>query len=161
MAINVGDRLPDATFMVTTDEGPAPVTTAEFFGGRKVVLFAVPGAFTPTCDKNHLPGYIAHADAIRARGVDAIAVTGVNDVFVMNAWAKSSGGKGIVEFLSDGSAVFARAIGMDNDMSARGFGTRSKRYSMIVDDGVVKHLAVEESPGQADLSGAQKLLEAL
>lgn len=161
MAISIGDRLPDVTFYVSIPDGPAGRTTQEIFGGKRVVLFAVPGAFTPTCDKNHLPGYIAKAEAIKAKGIDTIAVTGVNDVFVMKAWAKASGGEGVIEFLADGSADFARAVGLDFDASARGLGTRSKRYVMVVEDGVVRHLAVEDVPSKAEASGADALLAAL
>lgn len=161
MTIKVGDRLPETTFRVFTADGPAPKTSSEVFSGRKVVLFAVPGAFTPTCHRNHLPGYVAKADAIKAKGVDAIAVTAVNDVFVMKAWAEASGAEGVIEFLADGSADFARAIGLERDASANGMGLRSQRYVMIVEDGVVTHLAVEETPGQAEISGAERLLQAL
>jgi peroxiredoxin len=158
MTIKAGDRLPEATFMSPSAEGPRPVTTAEYFAGRRVVLFAVPGAFTPTCHMNHLPGYVQHADAIKAKGVDAIAVTGVNDVFVMKAWSEATGAVGKVDFLADGSAMFARAIGMDLDLNERGLGIRSKRYSMVVNDGVVTALNVEEAPPQATVSGAEAML---
>lgn len=161
MTIQTGERLPDATFTVMTADGPAPKTTKDLFAGRKVVFFAVPGAFTPTCHRNHLPGFLANAEAIKAKGVDAIAVTGVNDVFVMSAWAEATGGKGVIEFLADGGGAFAKAIGMDVDLTERGLGLRSKRYAMIVDDGVVSYLAIEEAPGQAETSSAAKLLEAL
>lgn len=161
MPIQIGDKLPDASFGVVTPDGVETRTTADVFGGRTVVLFAVPGAFTPTCHKNHLAGYVEHAAAIRAKGVDAIAVTGVNDPFVMEAWAKASGGAGTIEFLADGSAQFARAVGMDLDLSERGLGTRSKRYSMLVKDGLVRSMAVEETPTRADLSGAVAMLQAL
>src|SRR6187399_2370505 len=161
MAIKVGDRVPTGTFTVMTAEGPKPKTTDELFKGKKVVLFAVPGAFTPTCNNNHLPGFLKNADAIKAKGVDTIAVTGVNDVFVMNAWKKDTGADGKIEFLADGSATFAKALGLDLDVSARGLGTRSKRYSMLVDNGVVKSLNVEETPGTADVSGADAMLKAL
>ena len=160
MAIKVGDRIPSASFTVMTAEGPKPKTTDEIFKGKKVVLFAVPGAFTPTCHKNHLPGFVAKADAIKAKGVDTIAVTGVNDVFVMDAWKKASGAAKI-EFLADGSAAFAKAIGLSIDLGERGLGTRSQRYCMLVEDGVVKTLNVEEAPGKADLSGADNLLKQL
>src|SRR6187402_2027247 len=133
MAIKVGDRVPNGTFTVMTPDGPKPKTTDELFKGKKVV-FAVPGAFTPTCDRNHLPGFIKNADAIKAKGIDTIAVTGVNDVFVMNAWKKSSGAEDKVEFLADGSAAFAKAIGLSIDLGERGLGTRSQRYSMVVED---------------------------
>ena len=161
MTIKVGDSLPPATFFVTGPEGIEARTTDQVFKGKTVVLFAVPGAFTPTCDKNHLPGYLANAEKIKAKGVDAIAVTGVNDAFVMKAWAKASGGEGVIEFLSDGNADFAKAIGLEFDASQRGLGTRSKRYSMLVENGVVKSLAVEDVPGRADVSGAEALLAKL
>ena len=161
MSIRIGDKLPDASFGVVTPHGVETRSTADVFAGRTVVLFAVPGAFTPTCHKNHMPGYVENAAAIKAKGVDAIAVTGVNDPFVMQAWAQASGGAGTIEFLADGSAHFARAIGMDLDLGERGLGTRSKRYSMLVKDGVVRSLAVEETPSRADLSGAAALLTML
>jgi len=161
MAIKVGDRLPAATFTVMTPDGPAPKTTDEIFKGKKVVLFAVPGAFTPTCHNNHLPGFVKNADAIKAKGVDSIAVTGVNDVFVMNAWQKASCPDGAIEFLADGSAEFAKAIELSIDLGARGLGTRSQRYCMVVEDGVVKSLAVEDVPGKAEASSADNLLKVL
>ncbi|MFZ1960016.1 MAG: peroxiredoxin [Methylovirgula sp.] len=161
MAINVGDALPEVAFTVMTPEGPKTRTTAEIFKGRKVVLIGVPGAFTPTCSLNHLPGYIEQADAFKAKGVDTVAVTGVNDVFVMQAWAKASGGEGKVLFLADGSAVFARAIGLTADLTGRGLGVRSQRYSMFVEDGIVRNLNVEESPGTAEISTAERLLQEL
>ena len=160
MPIKVGDRLPNATFRVMTPEGPKPKTTDEIFKGKKVVLFAVPGAFTPTCHKNHLPGFVKNADAIKAKGVDTIAVTSTNDPFVQDAWKKASSADNI-EFLSDGNADFAKAIGLDLDASGMGLGTRSKRYCMVVDDGVVKSLSVEDAPGKADMSGADNLMKAL
>jgi peroxiredoxin len=161
MTIEVGDRLPQATFRVMTPDGPAAKTTDDIFKGRKVVLVAVPGAFTPTCDRNHLPGYVQHADEILAKGIDAIAVTSANDVFVLNAWAKSAGSEGKVEMLADGNADFARALGLSFDGSGFGLGTRSQRYSMIVEDGVVKTLSVEDSPGKADVSGADAMVRQL
>ncbi|MBV8840272.1 MAG: peroxiredoxin, partial [Alphaproteobacteria bacterium] len=121
----------------------------------------VPGAFTPTCHKNHLPGFVKSADAITAKGVDAIAVTGVNDVFVMNAWKKETGADGKIEFLADGAGAFAKAIGLSLDLSERGLGLRSQRYSMLVEDGVVKSLNIEDTPGKADISGAENLLKGL
>lgn len=160
MTIKVGEKLPNATFRVMTGEGPKPKTTDEVFKGKKVVLFAVPGAFTPTCSKNHLPGFVTNADAIKAKGIDAIAVTSVNDAFVHDAWKKSANADAI-EFLADGSADFAKAVGLELDASAMGLGIRSKRYCMVVDDGVVKSLAVEDSPGKADASGADALLKSL
>jgi glutaredoxin/glutathione-dependent peroxiredoxin len=119
----------------------------------------VPGAFTPTCHKNHMPGFVKNADAIKAKGIDTIAVTAVNDVFVMDAWKKASGAEGKIEFLADGSADFAKAIGLSLDASARGLGIRSQRYCMVVDDGVVKSISVEDVPGKAELSGADNLLK--
>jgi peroxiredoxin len=160
MTIKVGEKLPSATFRVMTAEGPKPKTTDEVFGGKKVVLFAVPGAFTPTCSKNHLPGFVTNAAAIKAKGIETIAVTGVNDVFVMDAWKKAAGSDDI-EFLADGSADFAKAVGLELDASAMGLGVRSKRYCMVVDDGVVKSLAIEDAPGKADASGAEALLKSL
>jgi peroxiredoxin len=160
MAIKVGDRVPTGSFMVMSADGPKPVSTDELFKGKKVVLFAVPGAFTPTCHRNHLPGFVKNAGAIKAKGVDTIAVTGVNDVFVMDAWKKASGGDSI-EFLADGSGNWAKALGLTLDMTERGLGVRSQRYSMLVEDGVVKSLNIEEGPGKAEVSGADNLLKAL
>ena len=159
--IKVGDRLPNTKFKVMTAEGPAERTTDDVFKGKKEVHFAVPGAFTPTCHKNHLPGFLNNADTIKGKGVNTIAVTGVNDVFVMDAWKKATGAEGKIEFLADGSADFAKALELSLDASAGGLGIRSKRYSMIVEDGVVKALNVEEAPGKADLSGADNLLKQL
>jgi glutaredoxin/glutathione-dependent peroxiredoxin len=161
MAIKVGDRLPNTTFMTMTADGPKPQTTDDIFKGKKVVLFAVPGAFTPTCHKNHLPGFLTNHDAIKGKGIDTIAVTGVNDVFVMDAWKKNTAAEGKIEFLADGSAAFAKAIGLSIDLGERGLGTRSQRYAMVVEDGVVKTLNIEEAPGKADLSGAENLLKGL
>ncbi len=158
MTINVGDRLPQSTLRIMTPDGPAAKTTDEIFAGRKVVLFAVPGAFTPTCHRNHLPGFLAKADEIKAKGVDAIAVVATNDVFVMNAWAKDTGAADKIEFLSDGNADFAKALGLTLDGSGFGLGTRFQRFSMLVNDGVVERLAVEEGPGKAEVSGADALL---
>ncbi|MBV2142575.1 peroxiredoxin [Falsochrobactrum sp. TDYN1] len=161
MTIKVGDRLPEATFKVKTADGVKDMTADEVFKGKKVVLFAVPGAFTPTCNLNHLPGYLENRDAILAKGVDQIAVVAVNDPFVMGAWAEASGGEGKILFLADGSADFARAAGLDLDLSGGGLGVRSKRYSAIIEDGVVKALNIEEQPGQAVTSSASALLEQL
>jgi peroxiredoxin len=159
MVIKVGDRIPQAKFRVMTADGPAWKTTDEIFQGKKVVLFAVPGAFTPTCHNNHLPGFLRNAEAIKAKGVDTIAVTGVNDVFVMEAWKKASGAEGKIEFLADGNGDFAKAIDLTIDMSAGGLGTRSRRYCMLVGDGVVKTLNVEDAPGKAEASSAETLLK--
>jgi len=161
MTIKIGDHLPNATFRLVTSDGPKPVTTEEMFKGKKAVLFAVPGAFTPTCHKNHLPGFLANEAAIKAKGVDFIAVTSTNDPFVMAAWSKASEADGKIEFLADGNADFAKATGLELDASAGGLGLRSKRYSMLVENGVVTKLNVEESPGKADLSGAEHLLKEL
>ncbi|KMO27808.1 alkyl hydroperoxide reductase [Methylobacterium variabile] len=160
MTIQVGDHLPQATFRVMGPEGPAAKTTDDVFKGRRVVLVAVPGAFTPTCHRNHLPGYVTRRDDILARGIDAIAVTSVNDVFVLEAWSKSAGAEGI-EFLADGNGDFAKAIGLDMDGTGFGLGVRSKRYAMLVEDGVVRVLNVEDAPSKADLSGAETLLKSL
>jgi glutaredoxin/glutathione-dependent peroxiredoxin len=161
MSIKVGDPLPDVTFTVMTPDGPQARTTADIFKGRKVVLFGVPGAFTPTCSLNHLPGFVDKEVEIKAKGVDEIAVTSVNDVFVMNAWAKSSGGLGKITFLADGIAAFAKAAGLTFDLTERGLGLRSQRYSMLVDDGIVRKLNIEDSPGKAETSGAENLLKQL
>jgi glutaredoxin/glutathione-dependent peroxiredoxin len=161
MAIKVGDVLPEVAFTAMTPEGPKTRTTEEIFKGRKAVLIGVPGAFTPTCSLNHLPGYIEKADEFTAKGIDTIAVTAVNDVFVMQAWAKASGGEGKVLFLADGSAVFAKSIGLTLDLTERGLGLRSQRYAMLVEDGVVRKLNVEDSPGKAEVSAADVLLKDL
>lgn len=161
MTIAVGQRLPDATFKTSTAEGPKELSTADVFGGKKVVLFGVPGAFTPTCNNNHLPGYIENRDAILGKGVDKIAVVAVNDVFVMGAWARSTGGDGKILFLADGSGDFARAAGLDIDLSKGGLGLRSKRFSMIVEDGTVTALNIEDAPGMVANSGAATILEQL
>jgi glutaredoxin/glutathione-dependent peroxiredoxin len=161
MTIKVGDPLPDATLRLITGDGPRPVTTAEFFKGKKIVLFGLPGAFTPTCHKNHLPGFVANEAAIKDKGVDLIAMTSVNDPHVLTAWAKASGSEGKITFLSDGNADFAKAAGLDFDASAGGLGIRSKRYSMLVEDGIVRKLNIEDSPGKADVSSAEHLLAQL
>ena len=161
MTIAVGDKLPDATFKVRTPDGLKDLTTTELTAGRKVVLFAVPGAFTPTCHARHVPSYLEHLDALKAKGVAEVACVAVNDAFVLDAWAKSGNPDGKVLMLSDGNATFTKALGLDFDGSGFGLGTRSKRYSMLVDDGVVKALHVEESPGVMEVSGADRMLAAL
>ena len=158
MAIKAGEKMPSGTFKTKTKDGIQDLTTDQLFKGKTVVLFSVPGAFTPTCDAKHLPGYIDKAAAIKAKGVDTIAVTAVNDVFVMNQWSKSTGADGKIEFLADGNGEFAKAIDMAFDGSGAGLGTRSKRYSMLVDDGVVKSVNIEDAPGKCDISGGQTLL---
>lgn len=158
MTIKVGSKIPHATLRQVTPDGAVPVTTEDFFAGRKVVLFGLPGAFTPTCHKNHLPGFLTEEQAFKAKGVAEIAMTSVNDHYVLDAWAKATGATGHVTFLADGNGEFAKALGLDFDAGMGGLGVRSKRYSMLVDNGVVKQLNVEELPGKADLSGAAHLL---
>ncbi|GJE10948.1 MULTISPECIES: peroxiredoxin [Methylobacterium] len=158
--IQVGDHLPQATFRVIGPEGPIARTTDDVFKGRRVVLIGVPGAFTPSCHRNHLPGFVTHKAEILGRGIDAIAVTSVNDVFVLDAWSKASGAEGL-EFLADGNADFAKALGLEMDGTGFGLGIRSKRYSMVVEDGVVRNLNVEETPSKAEASGAEALLKVL
>jgi peroxiredoxin len=157
MTIKVGDNLPAATFTTPSAEGPKPITTDEIFKGRTVALFAVPGAFTPTCSARHLPGYKDQIAAFKAKGVDAIACTSVNDVFVMKAWAKDQGIGDEIIMLADGNAAFAAALGLELDAAGFGMGKRSQRYSMLVVDGVVRQLNVEEG-GQFKVSAAEYLL---
>ena len=161
MPIKVGDRIPEAKFRVMSASGPAWKTTDEVFKGKKVVLFAVPGAFTPTCHINHLPGFLKNADVIKAKGVDTIAVTGVNDVFVMDAWKKATGAEGKIEFLADGNGDFAKAIELTLDATGGGLGLRSRRYAMLVEDGVVKKLSIEEETSKAETSSAENMLKQL
>lgn len=159
--IKAGDTLPEATFTIMGQDGkPAPISSDEIFKGKKVVLFAVPGAFTPACTASHLPGFRDEADAIKGKGVDAIACVAVNDVFVMDAWGKSVGVGDKVMMLADGSGKFADALGLSLDLTERGLGVRSKRYSMLVDDGVVKSVNVDEGPGVTN-SGADEMLKQL
>jgi peroxiredoxin len=157
MTIKVGDTLPEATFMTMTADGPAPVTTDDVFKGKKVALFAVPGAFTPTCSAKHLPGFKDHAGALKAKGVDLIACVSVNDVFVMAAWGKSQDVGDAVMMLADGNGAFATALGLELDGSKFGMGKRSQRYSMVVDNGVVETLNVEEG-GDFKVSSADYML---
>jgi peroxiredoxin len=161
MTIAVGDNIPDVTLKRATPEGAKDTPLKDYFAGRTVVLFGVPGAFTPTCSNNHLPGFLENRDAILAKGVDQIAVVAVNDHHVMNAWARFTGGEGKIDFIADGSAALTRAMGLDSDMSGGGLGIRSKRFSMIVKDGVVTSLNLETKPGQAEESGAARILELL
>ena len=158
MPIKVGDRIPEAKFRVMGPDGPAWKTTDEVFKGKKVALFAVPGAFTPTCNNVHMPSFLNNVDGFRSKGVDTIAVTGVNDVFVMEQWKKATGAAGKIEFLADGNADFAKAIDLTMDGSGGGLGIRSRRYSMLVEDGVVKKLNIEEAPGKCEISGGAELL---
>jgi peroxiredoxin len=157
MTISVGDRLPDVTVHVMGESAPEPRSSAEMFAGRKVVLFALPGAFTPTCSRNHLPGYVEHAQGFRDKGVDDIICLSVNDAWVMSAWGKSQGAEGKVSMVADGNGEFTRAVGLNADMSAAGYGERSVRYAMIVDDGVVTHLNVE-APREFKISDAATML---
>lgn len=161
MAIAIGSRLPEATFKVVTPSGPGTKTTGEVFSGKRVVLFAVPGAFTPTCHSNHLPGFLQNLDAFKAKGVDLVACTAVNDVFVLDAWAAATGAQGKILFLADGNGDFAKAIGLDLDATGIGLGLRSKRYAMLVEDGVVKVLNIEEAASNAEQSSAAAILAAL
>ena len=157
MTISVGDPIPSATLFRMGDNGPEPVDTREYFRGRKVMLFGLPGAFTPTCSAQHVPGYLKHADEFRAKGVDVIACVSVNDAFVMGAWGKDQGVGDNIDMLADGSAELAKAMSLELDLSERGFGLRSQRFAMVVEDGVVTALAVEEKPG-LDVSAAEKML---
>lgn len=160
MTISVGDKIPAATMTTMTPEGPGPVSTKEFFAGKKVVLFAVPGAFTPTCSAKHLPGFITQADEILAKGVDAIACMSVNDVFVMHAWGKDAGVEDKVVMLADGNGDFTKAVGLEMDGTGFGMGIRSQRFAMIVDDGVISELNIEE-PGAFQVSSASHILSQL
>ena len=157
MTIKVGDRLPETTFMTMSAEGPKPMKTGEVFDGKKVALFAVPGAYTPTCHKQHMAGFVQNYDQLKSKGFDVVACTAVNDVFVLTNWAKDSKADGKILMLADGSAEFAKKVGLDIDLGARGLGVRSKRYSMIVDNGVVKALNVEEAPPNHGISSAATL----
>ncbi|MEM1288655.1 MAG: peroxiredoxin [Pseudomonadota bacterium] len=158
MPLSAGQALPDVDLTAITPDGPAAKTKAELFGGKTIALFAVPGAFTPTCNLNHLPGYVTHADDILAKGADAIAVISVNDPFVMTEWKKSGDPDDKILFLADGSAAFTEAADMVLDASGFGMGKRSLRYAAVVDDGVVKSIAVEASPGEAEQSSASAML---
>ena len=161
MTIAIGDKFPTSTFTITGSEGPAGLSSDEMFKGKKVILFAVPGAFTPTCHLNHLPGFVENLELIKSKGIDEVYVVSVNDVWVMDAWATATNAKGKIGFLSDGSGQVTKALGLDVDLDPAGMGLRSKRYSMIVDDGVVKQLNIEETPGTAITSGAAIILEQL
>lgn len=160
MTISVGDKIPEATFLTMGAEGPKPVMASEFFAGKKVAMFAVPGAFTPTCSAKHLPGFKEKADELKAKGVDVIACTSVNDVFVMGAWAKDQGVSDEIVMLADGNGDFAKAIGLELDGSGFGMGSRSRRYSLIADDGVVTQLNIEDGPS-FEVSSADYMLRQL
>lgn len=157
MTIKVGDRIPSTSFVKGTPDGPQPVDSESFFKDRRIVLFSVPGAFTPTCSARHLPGFVEKADEIKAKGVDEIACTAVNDAFVLNAWADSAGAQGKVTMLADGNGEFAKALGLDMDFAKYGMGRRGQRFSMLVDDGVIKELNVEDA-GAFGVSSADHIL---
>jgi glutaredoxin/glutathione-dependent peroxiredoxin len=161
MAIKVGDKVPAGSFGVMKGEGPGSMSSDELFNGKTVVLFSVPGAFTPTCSKTHLPGFVQNAAAIKAKGVDTIACMAVNDVFVMDAWGKGSGAGGKVLMLADGNATYAKALGLELDASGFGMGTRGQRFAMIVKNGEVQKLEVEPSAGQCTISGGESILSKL
>ncbi len=160
MTIKVGDRIPSVSLTRMTEDGPAPIGTEDIFKGKKVVLFAVPGAFTPTCSAKHLPGFVEQAAALKAKGVDTVACVSVNDVFVMAAWGKDQGVGDKVLMLADGSGVFTKAVGLELDLVSRGLGLRSERYAMVVEDGVVT-LFNREAPGAFEVSSAEAMLAAL
>ena len=157
MTIAVGDKLPDVKLSKAGESGPEPVQTSDFFKGKRVALFSVPGAFTPTCSAKHLPGFVDNAAQLKAKGVDEIACTAVNDPFVMGAWSKSAGADGAVTMLADGNGDFAEAIGLTMDGSKFGLGKRGQRYSMLVNDGVIEQLNVE-APGEFNVSSAEYLI---
>lgn len=158
--IKIGDAIPPMKLTAATAEGPKEVSTEEMFGGKRIVLFAVPGAFTPTCSIRHLPGYLQNMDALRAKEVDGVACIAVNDPFVMDAWAKDQGVDGRITMLADGSGAFTKALGLELDLTARGLGVRSQRYAMVVEDGRVAHLGIE-APGGFDVSTAESVLSHL
>ena len=160
MTITSGDRMPPGTFGVMTDAGPGAISTDELFSGKKVVLVSVPGAFTPTCSMNHLPGFVDQTAALKDKGVDTVACMAVNDVFVMDAWGKDRGVGDDVVMLADGNGEYAQALGLEMDASGFGMGMRGQRFAIVVDDGVVSHLAVE-APGQFEVSKAEAILDAL
>lgn len=159
MTISAGDRIPEATVYVMGENGPRAVSTSELFAGKKVVLFALPGAFTPTCSAAHLPGYVVRADEILAKGVDSIICLAVNDAFVMDAWGRQHNAERVM-MVSDGSAELTRALGLELDLTARGFGVRSDRYALVAEDGVVT-LLNREAPGKFEVSDADSVLAAL
>jgi peroxiredoxin len=160
MTLKAGDTLPDVTFMTMTADGPQPMSTDDVFAGKRVALFAVPGAYTPTCSAKHLPGFIEKASELQGKGVDRIACTSVNDVFVMGAWGKDQGAGDAVLMLADGNGDFASALGLEMDGSAFGMGKRSQRYALVVNDKVIEHLFVDE-PGNFEVSSAEHVLSAL
>ena len=161
MRISPGERVPDATLFEAGESGPQPINAADLFVGRKVVLVGMPGAFTPNCHNNHLPGFLENSDAIRAKGVDEIIVLSTNDSWVLKAWAEATGVNGRVRLVSDGNAEFIRKAGLERDDTGRGMGTRARRFALIVEDGVARSVAVEEMPGPATVSSAARILEQL
>ena len=161
MAIKVGDKVPSGNFGIMKGEGPGSISSDELFNGKTVVLFAVPGAFTPTCSKTHLPGFVQNASAIKGKGVDTIACLAVNDLFVTDAWGKGAGADGKVLMLADGNAAYTKALGLELDASGFGMGIRSQRFAMIVKNGVVSKLEVEPSAGQCTISGGPSILSSL
>jgi peroxiredoxin len=161
VTIKVGDKMPDGGFAVMTGEGPGGLTTSELFGGKKVVLFAVPGAFTPTCSAKHLPGFVENAAALKAKGVDTVACLSVNDVFVMDAWGKSAGADGNVTMLADGNCDYCKALGLELDASGFGMGMRGSRFALVVDDGVVSQAYIESAPTELVASAAENVLSNL
>jgi peroxiredoxin (alkyl hydroperoxide reductase subunit C) len=160
MSVKVGDSIPSMKLMMGTAEGPKEVSTDDLFKGKKVVMFAVPGAFTPTCSAKHLPGFVQNIDAIKAKGVDTVVCVSVNDAFVMGAWGKDQGTSDKVVMLADGSAALTKALGLELDLTARGLGIRSQRYALVADDGKVTHLAVE-APGGFEVSKAESIIASL
>lgn len=161
MTIKIGERIPNVSLSTMTVDGPEDITTDEIFAGKKVILFALPGAFTPTCSNAHLPGYVVHYDKIMAKGVDTVACLSVNDVFVMNAWGESQNVEDRILMLADGSASLTEALGMELDLTARNFGIRSQRYALIAEDGVVTHMNVESSGPALEVSDAETIMALL
>lgn len=161
MTIKAGDRIPDVTLTIMGKNGPEPIKSKDYFVGRKIALFSVPGAFTPTCHAKHLPGFVEKYDEIKSKGVDAVAVTAVNDIFTLDAWLKERGAAGKIDGLADGSAVFAKALGLELDLADFGLGVRGKRFSAVVKDGVVEWINVEENSSLATVSSAESTLEKL
>jgi len=161
MPIQPGDKIPDATLMMMGDAGPTPIASQDLLGGKTVVLFAVPGAFTPSCSNQHLPGFVAQAEALRAKGVDSVVCLAVNDVFVLDAWSKQQGAGGKVMMVSDGNGELTKKMGLELDASGLGLGMRTQRYAMLVKDGVVQKLNIEDNPAKAEQSGADAMLKLL
>jgi peroxiredoxin (alkyl hydroperoxide reductase subunit C) len=160
MSIKVGEKIPNISVSIMTSEGARDITTDEIFGGKKVVLFALPGAFTPTCSASHLPGFVAHHDAFKAKGVDTIVCLSVNDAFVMGAWGDAQNVGDKILMVADGSASFTQAVGLDLDLTARNFGVRSRRYALVAEDGIVTHLNIE-APSKFEVSDAESVLSLL